>query len=143
MSDNDETPQKLSFFGKAKLAVKEFFKGALSAAPMSLLYSGLAFGASAALGHYVGADFNFLKVDGLTEGVIGRLAGSVLIGSSISGVVQSVKAVIDSGSAAKDPAPDARPVAAAPAQAPGLYQSLTPPITPMGQTMHRNQHLRT
>jgi len=76
---------------KVGKAVKEFFKGALKAMPFTMIASGLAFAASAALGHYTG--FNPLHIEGSFGDIAQRWVGSVLIGSSISGVVHSYKAM--------------------------------------------------
>lgn len=87
-----EAPEKLGFWGKTKLAVKEFFYGAVEAAPKALLLSGLAFAGSAVMGNTLG--FNPLQVDGFNKEVLLRLVGAVTLGSTISGAVKGVSAFI-------------------------------------------------
>lgn len=74
---------------KIKRSVKGFFTGAIKAAPMSLVYSGAAFGISAALGH-VNPEMDFLNV-GKSDGarIATRLMGSMVIGSGVSGIFKA------------------------------------------------------
>lgn len=77
---------------KIKRAVKGFFTGAVKSAPTTILLTGAGFGISAALGHYVNPDMDFLRVGGNDAAKIGtRLFGAALIGSGVSGIAEAVK----------------------------------------------------
>lgn len=87
-----DAPQTLGFWGKTKLAVKEFFNGAIQAAPKALLFSGMAFAGSAAMGYAF--DFNPLHVETFDKELVARMIGSVALGSTISGAINSVQSVM-------------------------------------------------
>ena len=134
-------PQKLTFWGKTKLAVREFFEGAVAAAPNALLFAAIALAASATMGHTFG--FNPLSVGEFNTALIGRWVGIGLISSGISGVFHSVEVLNHSDEAPKSGAPAGK-VKAAGGEVQevsyGVSPLRTPPGTKLGNNVSR-QHL--
>ncbi len=137
-------PQKLGFWGKTKLAVKEFFKGVIDAAPRALLFSALAFTGSAVMGNAFG--FNPLHVEGFTKEVVLRLMGSVALGSTIAGGIHSFQMVAKADDAPvqnKNPAlTPARVASAGATREPEMSFEGVPQMTPMGNRLNPNNRVR-
>ncbi len=94
---------------KVKRTVVGFVKGAVQAAPMTLLYSGAAFGISAGLGHVAGASFDFLNVGHDATKIATRLMGSMVIGSTISGAINGYNAYSTPDTLVADSSPGQKP----------------------------------
>lgn len=129
-----EAPKKLGFFGKARLAVTSFVKGAIKSIPMSLAYSAVAFTASAVIGGQFGAGYDFLHTGDSTLGQLAvRMAGASMIGGVISGTVNSFQAVSAAGKAQEQPqVPASAEVRRGRGQAQSAYYDVSPQVTPAG-----------
>ncbi len=129
-----EQPQKLGLWGKTKLAVKEFFKGAVESIPKTIAYTALAFGSSAAISAATGGAFNPLSVHGLDKTLVLRMVGAVFIGSGVSGVIQGVTA-LNHADDPKAPATPAAPAGRAGAAAADVEPEVffSPSMTPQGR----------
>jgi hypothetical protein len=98
-----------SFFSKAKRTVTGFLRGAIKAAPATLLYSASAFGLS-----YLGSQFGLdpLGVASNTgQQIATRLLGSMIIGSTLSGAIGGYEELSKPAPTVAAPSTPARPVA--------------------------------
>ena len=131
MSETAQAPERISFITHPWKATKEFFKGALASVPISLLYTGIAFGASALMEHYLGWDPLKVK-ESTTQQLVGRLIGTVAIGATISGVANAVKVMNEPGEEQQVQATPRSP-ARAPSHTPEhqLSYGFAPPPTPI------------
>jgi len=77
--------KELSFWAKAKLAIKGFFKGAVAMAPRALLIAGASLGASATMHHFTGIDPLGVTTSGNVLLKLLGLAGISTIAAGVGG----------------------------------------------------------
>lgn len=112
---------------------------------MTILYSAVAFTLSAVIGQ-IFPGYDFLRTGDSTIGQLGlRMIGASVIGSIISGTVNSYREVRAASKAAEAPAPDATPRTQAVRNRgtqPATYYDVSPDMTPRGQKYVENAGIR-